>query len=380
MRNKIPFLAQATLVKDKERRASMKSGRLWSKTLCITLLLCLSDCFFKPNSTLPVSSEAHAASRTSPATATPKTDTRSILTQRKDLFEKASLITGVPWYYFAAIDQYERSLAFTRKRPAQQNLLGIYISETDWAGALNPDLGDTNPISIAWFHGVGRDGSGDGVADRNNPEDLLSTVIAKITRYGRTGEDFQIGLWEYYHNSRSVTRINQFAQIYARFGTLDLLEHAFPLPIGADYTYKSTWGASRGWGGYRVHEGTDLFARYGLPVRSTCFGIIEIIGWNVYGGWRFGIRDLNGVYHYYAHLSAFNKKIKEGDIVYPGQLLGWVGNSGYGKPGTSGKFPPHLHYGLYRDHGLSEWSFDPYPYLRQWEREERLRQKNKRPK
>ena len=28
---------------------------------------------------------------------------------------------------------------------------------------------------------------------------------------------------------------------------------------------------------------------------------------------------------------------------------GGVGSSGYGPPGTSGKFPPHLHYGMYKD-------------------------------
>lgn len=42
-------------------------------------------------------------------------------------------------------------------------------------------------------------------------------------------------------------------------------------------------------------------------------------------------------------------------------------------PGTSGKFPPHLHYGMYKDNGYTEWSFDPYPYLKQWERQERMK-------
>ena len=76
------------------------------------------------------------------------------------------------------------------------------------------------------------------------------------------------------------------------------------------------------------------------------------------------------MYHYYAHLSGFSKQIEQGKVVSPGEIIGWVGNSGYGKPGTQGKFPPHLHYGLYRDGGLTDWSFDPYPYLLRWEREE----------
>lgn len=349
----------------------MKGRRLWPRILCISLLLCLSDSLL--HSSLLWASSA-------PSTHVGKQEMKQTFADRKDLFEQVSLLQGIPWYLLAAIDQYERSLSIAQKRSIPQHLLGIYISEADWVGALNPDLNDTNPMSIAWFQGLGRDGSGDGEADRNNDLDLLTAVLARVSRFGSTYEDLQIGLWDYYQNSGSVKRISQFARIYEKFGTLDLHKHAFPLPITADYSYRSTWGAARGWGGYRIHEGTDIYAGYGVPVRSTCYGIIEVIGWNPYGGWRFGIRDLGNVYHYFAHLSGFNKKIAEGDIVEPGQVIGWVGSSGYGKPGTSGKFPPHLHYGLYRDTGQTEWSFDPYPYLRKWEREERLRQTNKQPK
>jgi len=46
-----------------------------------------------------------------------------------------------------------------------------------------------------------------------------------------------------------------------------------------------------------------------------------------------------------------------------------VGSTGYGKEGTSGKFPPHLHYGIYKFNGRTEWAFNPYPALLQWEKE-----------
>ena len=87
-------------------------------------------------------------------------------------------------------------------------------------------------------------------------------------------------------------------------------------------------------------------------------------GWNKYGGWRIGIRDVNNTYHYFAHLNGFAKDLNIGDIVKPGQLIGSVGASGYGPPGTSGKFPPHLHYGMYKYNGRTEWSFDPFPHLK----------------
>jgi murein DD-endopeptidase MepM/ murein hydrolase activator NlpD len=308
----------------------------------------------------------------------PQTDLNLILKERLELFEKVSLLTGIPWSYIAAIDQYERSISLARKHPAKKGLVSIYISESEWVGQLNPDPMDMNPTSISLFRGLGKDGSGDGLANRDNDLDLLAAVTTFISAHGVNEEDLKIGIWNYYQNSRSVERIGQFAKIYAVNATLDLHQHAFPLPLHSDYTYQSTWGARRGWGGSRIHEGTDLFANYGVPVRSTSHGVIEIMGWNAFGGWRIGIRDLNNVYHYYAHLSGFNKQIKKNDVVKPGQIIGWVGSSGYGRPGTSGKFPPHLHYGLYRDQGLTEWSFDPYSYLRKWEREENLRLKNKK--
>jgi murein DD-endopeptidase MepM/ murein hydrolase activator NlpD len=318
---------------------------------------------------VPVSSSL-AAVYTPP---TQKSDLQQIFVERLELFKKVSVLTGIPWSYIAAIDQYERSISITRKSPTRQGLVGIHIPETDWAGLLNPDPTDRNPVSISLFRGLGKDGSGDGFADRDNDLDLLAAVTTFISASGKQEEDLQIGLWEYYQNTRSVQRIIQFAQIFEANNTLDLYQHAFPLPVRSDYSYRSTWGAKRGWGGLRIHEGTDLFANHGVPVRSACHGIIEIMGWNPFGGWRIGIRDLNSVYYYYAHLSGYNKQLKKNDIVKPGQIIGWVGSSGYGKPGTSGKFPPHLHFGLYRDTGLTEWSFDPYSYLLKWEREDTAR-------
>jgi murein DD-endopeptidase MepM/ murein hydrolase activator NlpD len=298
--------------------------------------------------------------------------------ERMKLFEQASWITGIPWYELAAVDQYERSMALVRKMPPEGRLLSIHIPQAVWTGPLNPNPDDTNPKSISLFEGIGLDGDGDGAAVRTNDADVLASMAAVMLKQGASEERRRIALWNYYQNSRAVERIGQFAKLYRTFDKLDLSERAFVMPLGANYTYRSTWGASRGWGGARIHEGTDLFAGYGVPVRSACYGIIEVKGWNPYGGWRIGVRDLNNVYYYFAHLSGFSKELKVGDVVRPGQVLGWVGSSGYGKPGTSGKFPPHLHFGLYRDNGLADWSFDPYPYLRKWEREERQRNRSKR--
>jgi hypothetical protein len=297
-----------------------------------------------------------------------------ILQDRMALYLKYEALTQIPWYYLAAVDQYERNVSRVRNDlPQRDSLISIYYPNEEWVGVFNPDLEDHHPETIQFFNGIGLDGDGDGKADQNSDEDVLFVMANDLARYGPNRDDFRIALWEHYQRDASVQMIVTMADIFHHFNRLDLEEKRFPVPLQFNYSYRSTWGDRRGWGGRRIHEGTDIFAGYGTPVRSTTYGKIEIMGWNKYGGWRVGIRDIYNNYHYYAHLSGFNKEIKEGDFVEPGTIIGYVGSSGYGKPGTSGKFPPHLHYGIYKDNGRTEWSFDPYPLLRRIEIEERRR-------
>lgn len=292
--------------------------------------------------------------------------------RRFALYKKVEAVTNIPWYYIAAADQYERNIRAVRKDlPDAEGVTGFYFTNENWVGITNPDPADENPLSISFFHGQGMDGNGDGKARITDDEDVLFSFANHILKYGVDHENIKIALWDYYKRDQAVRMITGFAKIYEKHGKLNLDQKVFPLPLQHNYTYRSTWGFSRGWGGRRIHEGTDIFASYGVPVRSTTYGVIEMKGWNMYGGWRVGIRDLNNTYHYYAHLSGFAKDIQLGQIVEPGTVIGGVGSTGYGPPGTAGKFPPHLHYGMYKYDGRREWSFDPYPHLRKWERLER---------
>lgn len=298
--------------------------------------------------------------------------------KRMELYKRVEVITNIPWYYMAAIDHYERSIRSIRNDlPKAEGVTGIYFKPEVWTGYLNPDRNDVNPLSIQFFNGLGVDGNGDGKAQLKDDIDVLFSFANFILNYGVDEDHFRIALWDYYKRDKTVSIIMEKARLYKHFGRLNLNHKTFPLPRGYNFTYHNTWGDSRGWGGRRIHEGTDIFAGYGVPVRSTSYGIVEMKGWNKYGGWRVGIRDINNTYHYFAHLNGFSKDLKIGQIVEPGTLIGSVGSTGYGPPGTSGKFPPHLHYGMYKDNGRTEWSFDPYPYLKHWERLDRIRASKK---
>ena len=78
------------------------------------------------------------------------------------------------------------------------------------------------------------------------------------------------------------------------------------------------------------------------------------------------VTSANKIYYYYAHLDSYAKAYKAGDIIHKGELLGYMGSTGYSKvEGTSGKFQTHLHFGMYiTDNSGNEVSINPYWILK----------------
>ena len=116
------------------------------------------------------------------------------------------------------------------------------------------------------------------------------------------------------------------------------------------------------WRQVGVHEGNDIFAEPGTPVRAILGGRVERLGWTFYSGWRVGIRGEDGRYWFYAHLSEFASGLEVRDRVASGDDIGAVGNTGYGtRPGHADEFIYHLHVGIQEPDGT--W-VDPYPLMR----------------
>ncbi len=148
----------------------------------------------------------------------------------------------------------------------------------------------------------------------------------------------------------------------------------FPVPLSgtneqATVAFENSWMAERNYGGKRSHEGTDLMASIDesgyYPVVSITDGVIEQAGWLEKGGWRVGVRSGNGNYYYYAHLASYAGEWETGDPVRAGDLLGYMGDTGYGPEGTTGQFPVHLHLGIYVPLGADqELAVNPYWMLK----------------
>lgn len=134
-------------------------------------------------------------------------------------------------------------------------------------------------------------------------------------------------------------------------------------------SFEDSWMEGRSFGGKRGHEGTDLMPnekeRGKISIVSVSDGVVEKKGWLPQGGYRLGIRSTSGAYFYYAHLYAYAEGIKEGTVIKAGQVIGTMGDSGYGEEGTTGRFPVHLHFGIYVTINGKETSVNPY-YLLQY--------------
>lgn len=143
----------------------------------------------------------------------------------------------------------------------------------------------------------------------------------------------------------------------------------FPIPIQYRNRiwYEDNYGAERIQG---YHEGCDIMDTLDkpgqIPVVSCCDGVITNLGWLFLGGYRIGITGNSGTYFYYAHLDSYANGLEIGDFVAGGQFIGFMGNTGQGEEGTVGKFPTHLHFGIYQSHDEMT-AVNPYPYLKSLE-------------
>lgn len=124
-----------------------------------------------------------------------------------------------------------------------------------------------------------------------------------------------------------------------------------PIAEGFDYSSGDDFGSARLYGYNRPHLGHDMMGLIGTPIIAVESGYVEALGWNQYGGWRIGIRSFDRQrYYYYAHLRQdrpYAEGLKEGDIVTAGDVIGYMGHTGYSKKENVNNIEVvHLHFGM----------------------------------
>lgn len=98
------------------------------------------------------------------------------------------------------------------------------------------------------------------------------------------------------------------------------------------------------------HQGLDLDADVGTPVRSTAAGTVVFAGWEGGFGQKVVVDHHNGFQTWYCHLSRIDVHV--GDSVTKGRVIAAVGTTGE----TTG---PHLHYQVMK----SGQAINPMPFL-----------------
>ena len=197
-------------------------------------------------------------------------------------------------------------------------------------------------------------------ATRTGGKCSLSSVKKAFTQLqgDASGEELageQGKAYRYYHEAYTAALgglLGSFAiQVDGQWKPTYGLKAFSPVAAGYGYSHCDDFGVSRSFGFQRKHLGHDMMGSLGTPVVAVEGGVVEAMGWNRYGGWRIGIRSFDGKrYYYYAHLQKdrpFADGLREGDMVQAGDLIGFMGRTGYSdRENVNNIETVHLHFGM----------------------------------
>lgn len=146
--------------------------------------------------------------------------------------------------------------------------------------------------------------------------------------------------------------------------TFTVLRSRFP--IAGPFSWGdagSRFGAPRGGG--RSHQGQDLAAAEGVPLVAPSGGTVKVARYQPEGaGYYVVLTDSAGGRDYvFMHMKAGSVRVRQGQTVRTGQVIGQVGNTGR-------SFGAHLHFEVWAGGGWFSGGkpIDPWPLLQAWPR------------
>ena len=89
---------------------------------------------------------------------------------------------------------------------------------------------------------------------------------------------------------------------------------------------------------WRMHNGVDLACAEGTPIYASRGGLVEVAGYQADGAGNYiQLNHGDGFRSIYMHMTHYI--VRQGQYVAPGQIIGYVGNTGLSKGA-------HLHFGI----------------------------------
>jgi murein DD-endopeptidase MepM/ murein hydrolase activator NlpD len=107
--------------------------------------------------------------------------------------------------------------------------------------------------------------------------------------------------------------------------------------------------------GTRTHEGEDILAPKDSFIVSPTDAVVTRVGTQSSEGNFVNVAAPGGETFIFMHLDKFADGLKAGQVLKPGDLIGYVGNTGNAAGG-----PTHLHFEIHDD---TRKAVDPYPRL-----------------
>ncbi|MBV8159681.1 MAG: M23 family metallopeptidase [Acidimicrobiia bacterium] len=128
-------------------------------------------------------------------------------------------------------------------------------------------------------------------------------------------------------------------------------------PVAGMANWSDDWLMPRFTPTFHLHQGNDIFAAGGTPIRATFDGTVTFSQEPV-GGNDVYLHQSNGTFFFCAHAASFAPGITSGQTVKQGTIVGFVGNTGDAQGGAT-----HCHFEVHPNCGPA---VDPKPTLDGW--------------
>jgi murein DD-endopeptidase MepM/ murein hydrolase activator NlpD len=128
-------------------------------------------------------------------------------------------------------------------------------------------------------------------------------------------------------------------------------------PVAGATDWSDNWLEPRFTPTFHLHQGDDLFAARGTPVRAPYAGVVRFASEGA-GGNAAYVTTPDGTYYYMAHLDSFSTKISSGATVKQGDVVGYTGDTGDATGGAT-----HVHFEIHPRGGPA---IDPSAILDGW--------------
>ena len=128
-------------------------------------------------------------------------------------------------------------------------------------------------------------------------------------------------------------------------------------PVAGEAYWSDDWYHARFTPAFHLHQGTDIFAARGTPVRAPVEGRVEFQSEGA-GGLAAYVTAPDGTYYYMAHLDRFASDVRSGQTVKQGRVVGFTGSTGNAEGGS-----PHVHFEI---HPRGGGAVNPKPTLDKW--------------